>query len=194
MGGGHEAENSPGIGKLLPFCLDLAALPGDSWSREPPHPCVTLVQCREMRRLIVLPSSSEYFSLQRTPLESSTKAKHLQMGAAGSCQENVGPSRPSGQKPRKQEGWCEAAPNTHALHSQKTLRAMLEQTRGQIRSRRVWGVLSATSLSEANASPRTVRRCPLSPRVCWVLSVRHDPAWKELNRTRGASIERDAQH
>ena len=54
------------------------------------------------------------------PLEPSTKAKHLQMEAAGSCQENVWSSRPRGQEPRQQEGWLNS-PDTHALHSQSPI-------------------------------------------------------------------------
>lgn len=74
-----------------------------------------------------------FTSLQRivqpaeNPLEPSTKAKHLQMEAAGSGQENVRSSRPRGQEPRQQEGWLNS-PDTHALHSQSPIPGMWGRT------------------------------------------------------------------
>lgn len=126
-----------GIRKLLPFCLDLAGLLGDSWSGEPPYPCVTLVQCRKMCHS-VLPSSSEDFSLQRTPLEPSTKAKNLQMEAEGSCQENGGPSRPGGRSRgsrkagvRQPRHMCPPLPQ----HCPQDSEGSPRRTWGQVRSR-----------------------------------------------------------
>lgn len=145
-----------------------------------------------MCRLTVLPSSSKYLRLQRTPSGPPAKAKHLQMEAAGSCQENVGPCGPRGQEPRKQEGWWEAAPPTHTLHSQRTLRL-----KGSVRGRH--GASSDLEESGASGVPRhsakqtsdlSIRKRPLSPRVCGAPSMRFDPAWRELSLARGTPAER----
>lgn len=76
MGMGHDGENFPGIKKLLPFCLDLAGLLGDSWSGEPPRVYVTHLMQRN-----VLPHCFAKFQglcqPAEKPLQLSREAKHL---------------------------------------------------------------------------------------------------------------------
>lgn len=97
--------------RMLPFCLDLAGLLGDGWSREPPHPCVTLVQHREMSRsqFCQIPVK---ISAWREPLWNHQRRQSIcRWRLQGHVKKMGGPAGQAAET-REQEGWCEAAP-TH---------------------------------------------------------------------------------
>lgn len=105
---------------------------------------------------------------------------------------NWGPCGPRGQQPRKQQGWWEAAPTTHTLHSQRTLRlkGSVPGRHGASSDLEGSGASGVPSHLAKQTSDLSIRKRPLSPRVCGAPSMRCEPAWRELSLARGTPAER----
>lgn len=136
--------------------------------------------------------SSKYLRLQRTPSGPPAKAKHLHTEAAGSCQEKRGSLRATWAGAKEAGRLVGSSPPTHTLHSQRTLRL-----KGSVQGRHEAssdlegsGASGVPRHSAKQTSDLSIRKCPLSPRVCGAPSMRCDPAWRELSLAGGTPAER----